>query len=106
MPRLAGTALLSASLATAAPGPGGEASAQGRKLNVIRDAEIEVLLRAYAAPIFKAAGIGSRGAEIVLLQDKAFNAFVASGNRMFINTGTLLTAKTPNEVIGVLAHGA
>ena len=104
LPRLAGTALLSASLATAAPGPGGEASAQGRKLNVIRDAEIEVLLRAYAAPIFKAAGIGSRGAEIVLLQDKAFNAFVASGNRMFINTGTLLAAKTPNEVIGVLAH--
>ena len=100
LPRLAGTALLIAGLVTAAP----PASAQKRKLNVIRDAEIEVLLRAYTAPIFKAAGIGSRGAEIVLLQDSSFNAFVASGNRIFINTGTLLTAKTPNEVIGVLAH--
>jgi predicted Zn-dependent protease len=100
LPRLAGAALLSASLASAAP----PASAQGRKLKVIRDAEIEVLLRDYAGPIFKAAGIGSRGAEIVLLQDRSFNAFVASGNRMFINTGTLLDAKTPNEVIGVIAH--
>ena len=100
LPRLAGTALLVASLVTAAP----SASAQNRKLKLIRDAEIEVLLRTYATPIFKAAGIGSRGAEIILVQDSAFNAFVASGNRMFINTGTLLTAKTPNEVIGVLAH--
>ncbi|HSG94345.1 MAG TPA: M48 family metalloprotease, partial [Afifellaceae bacterium] len=100
LPRLAGTALLVASVVTAAP----PASAQKRKLNVIRDAEIEILLRDYAAPIFKAAGIGSRGAEIVILQDLSFNAFVASGNRMFINTGTLLTAKTPNEVIGVIAH--
>jgi predicted Zn-dependent protease len=100
LPRLAGTALLSAALVSAAS----PASAQKRKLNVIRDAEIEMLLRDYTAPIFRAAGIGSRGAEIILLQDRSFNAFVASGNRMFVNTGTLLTAKTPNEVIGVLAH--
>jgi predicted Zn-dependent protease len=100
LPRLAGTALLAVSLITAAP----SANAQDRKLNVIRDAEIEMLLRDYAKPIFKAAGIGSRGADIILLQDSSFNAFVASGNRMFINTGTLLAAKTPNEVIGVLAH--
>ena len=104
LPRLAGIALLSASLVTAAPVPGGEASAQGRSKKIIRDAEIEVLLRDYAAPIFKAAGIGSRGAEIVILQDRSFNAFVASGNRLFINSGTLLAAKTPNEVIGVIAH--
>ncbi|MYZ49686.1 M48 family metalloprotease [Propylenella binzhouense] len=80
------------------------APAQQRPLPVIRDAEIEQLLRDYAAPIFKAAGIGSRGAEIVILKDPDFNAFVASGSRIFINTGTLLQAKTPNEVIGVLAH--
>jgi predicted Zn-dependent protease len=104
LPRLAVMALSIAGLVTATALPGGGASAQNRKLKVIRDAEIEVLLRDYAAPVFKAAGIGSRGAEIILLQDRAFNAFVASGNRMFINTGTLLTAKTPNEVIGVLAH--
>jgi len=80
------------------------AAAQRRPASLIRDAEIEALLRDYAAPIFKAAGIGSRGAEIIIINDRSFNAFVVSGNRMFINSGTLLTAETPNEVIGVIAH--
>ena len=35
----------------------------------------------------------------------SFNAFVA-GRRMFINTGALLQAETPNEIIGVIAHEA
>ncbi len=78
--------------------------AQRRPVKLIRDTEIESLLRDYAAPIFKAAGIGSRGAEIIIVNDRSFNAFVVSGNRMFINSGTLLAAETPNEVIGVIAH--
>jgi predicted Zn-dependent protease len=80
------------------------AEAQNRRQIIIRDAEIEALLRDYAAPIFGAAGVGSRNAEIVLVQDRDFNAFVASGRRMVIFTGTLLQSKTPNEVIGVIAH--
>jgi len=80
------------------------ADAQKRKQTIIRDAEIEALLRDYSAPLFGAAGVSSRDAEIVLLQNREFNAFVASGRRMIVHTGTLLDAKTPNEVIGVLAH--
>ncbi len=78
--------------------------AQSRPVKIIRDAEIESLLRDYAAPLFKAAGIGSRGADIIIVQDRSFNAFVASGSRMFFHTGTLLQSDTPNEVIGVIAH--
>jgi predicted Zn-dependent protease len=80
------------------------AEAQKRRQPVIRDTEIEAVLRAYAEPLFKAAGIGSRGADIIIVQDGDFNAFVASGNRMVIHTGALMTAKTPNEIIGVIAH--
>jgi predicted Zn-dependent protease len=80
------------------------ADAQKRHQTIIRDAEIEALLRDYSAPIFGAAGVSSRDAEIVLVQDREFNAFVASGRRMVIHTGALLDAKTPNEVIGVIAH--
>ncbi len=80
------------------------AEAQKRRQTIIRDAEIEALLRDYAAPIFGAAGVSSRDAQIVLVQDREFNAFVASGRRMVMHTGTLLDAKTPNEVIGVIAH--
>ena len=80
------------------------AEAQNRRMQVIRDAEIEALLRDYANPIFGAAGVSSRDSQIVLVQDKQFNAFVASGRRMIVFTGTLMQAKTPNGVIGVIAH--
>jgi predicted Zn-dependent protease len=40
----------------------------------------------------------------VILNNPSFNAFVMDGRHIFINTGTLFDAKTPNEVIGVLAH--
>ncbi len=80
-----------------------EAYAQG--VPVVRDAEIEALVRDYARPIFKAAGLSKAGIQIVLVNDRSFNAFVA-GRRMFINTGALMQAETPNEIIGVIAHEA
>ncbi|MFD1694110.1 M48 family metalloprotease [Roseibium aestuarii] len=80
------------------------AQAQQRGLPLVRDAETEDLLRDYAAPIFKVAGIGNSPAEIVLVNDKSFNAFVPDSKRMFINIGVILEAETPGEVIGVIAH--
>ncbi len=41
-----------------------------------------------------------------IVNDEAFNAFVIDGRNVFMNTGTLMQANTPNEVIGVLAHEA
>jgi predicted Zn-dependent protease len=76
----------------------------GPKVSIIRDAEIEQLLRDYTGPIFKAAGIHSAAAKIILVSDRSFNAFVADGQKIFVNVGALMEAKTPNEIIGVLAH--
>lgn len=76
-----------------------------RGIAVVRDAEIEALVADYARPILQAAGLSRSGIEIVLVNDPSFNAFVA-GRRIFINTGALLQAETPNEIIGVLAHEA
>jgi predicted Zn-dependent protease len=93
-------ALLFLSAAMAIAGTLG-ALAQG--VPIVRDAEIEALVRDYARPIFKAAGLSNAGIQIVLVNDPSFNAFVA-GRRLFINTGALMQAETPNEVIGVIAH--
>lgn len=71
---------------------------------LIRDAEIENLLRIYTKPIFKAAGINPGSVKVYLINENSINAFVAGGQRIFINTGLLMQAKSPNEVIGVLAH--
>lgn len=75
-----------------------------RRISFIRDTEIENLVRAYAAPLLSVAGLGRSNIEIVLVQDKSIDAFVADGRHIFINIGTLMQLKTPNEVIGVLAH--
>ena len=72
--------------------------------SLIRDAEIEATLRAYADPIFAAAGLDTSAVQVHIINDKHINAFVSGGMQIFVHTGLLTEAKTPNEVIGVLAH--
>ena len=96
--------LLAGSMLGAAAGQLAPAKAQGRQISIVRDTEIEQLLREYSAPIFRAAGVNASQTDIVLIQDRTFNAFVANGRRIFMNVGVLLEADTPNEVIGVIAH--
>ena len=73
-------------------------------LPVIRDAEIEQLMRDYTLPILRAAGLAQQNVQVTIINDRTFNAFVMDGRRIFINAGALIDAKVPNEVIGVLAH--
>ena len=98
-PRVVALATAAAILLSGAP-----ASAQGGALPMIRDAEIEQLLREYTQPIFRTAGLRDANIKIVLVNNKAFNAFVVDGRRIFVNTGALAESKTPNQIIGVLAH--
>ena len=71
---------------------------------MIRDAEIEQLLRDYTTPIFRVAGLTDQNIHAVIIDDKSFNAFVMDAHRIFINVGALTQATAPNQVIGVLAH--
>ncbi len=71
---------------------------------LIRDTEIENLMRDYATPILKTAGLAQQNVRVVILNDPTFNAFVMDGRHIFIDSGALFEAKTPNEVIGVFAH--
>lgn len=78
--------------------------ALARQVSLIRDAEIEHIIRTYSAPLFEAAGLDPRAVSVHLVNDPQLNAFVAGGQRIFIHTGLLTAADTPNQVIGVLAH--
>jgi predicted Zn-dependent protease len=71
---------------------------------VIRDTEAEQLLRDYTRPILRAAGLEKQNIQIVIINDSAFNAFVADGRRIFVNYGAIMQSETPNQLIGVLAH--
>lgn len=73
-------------------------------MRLIRDAEIESIIRTYATPLFQAAGLNPSLIHVHLIQDQSLNAFVTPGLDMFINTGLLIRAESPLEVIGVIAH--
>ena len=98
-------ALLTAvAVGTAGIAPAYAQDSSTRGMPIIRDAEIEQLLRDYAQPVLRAAGLTKQNVRVVVLSDRSFNAFVMDGRHIFVNAGTLFDAKTPNEVIGVFAH--
>jgi len=75
-----------------------------RGQQIIRDAEIESTIRTFVTPIWRVAGLDPEAVAIVIVQDNSINAFVAGGQRIFINTGLLLRTQSPNQLVGVLAH--
>ncbi|MHA1537125.1 MAG: M48 family metalloprotease, partial [Alphaproteobacteria bacterium] len=95
--------LIAAVFVGSMPSPG--AAGHGRKpLRLIRDAEIEATIRAYARPVFATAGMTVDQVKVYLIHDNRLNAFVAGGRNIFLNTGLLVRATTPEQVIGVIAH--
>lgn len=80
------------------------APASAQRLVVIRDAETESMLRAVTAPLFRVAGVDRSLVNLIILQDRAINAFVTTGNRMVVHTGLIASADGVNELAGVLAH--
>ena len=75
-----------------------------RAQSLVRDAEIEALLRDYSRPLFNAAGLDPARVGISLINDRNLNAFVTNGQNIYVHTGLILEAEEPNMVIGVLAH--
>jgi len=83
---------------------GARAQGGGGAVVTIRDAETETLIRTLAHPLFSAAGVDPALVRITLVQARPINAFVTTGNRLFINTGLIQQAEGVGELIGVLAH--
>lgn len=72
--------------------------------SILRDAETEALFRDMTVPLIKAAGLDPKNVDIVLVNDPEINAFVAGGQAVYVNSGTLNAASSANEVQGVIAH--
>jgi len=78
------------------------ARAQGATL--IRDSEIEHIIREWSDPLFLAAGLDPASIRIFLVNDRSLNAFVAGGQNLFLHTGLLQESTSAGQVIGVMAH--
>ncbi|HYE27932.1 MAG TPA: M48 family metalloprotease [Allosphingosinicella sp.] len=72
--------------------------------SILRDAETEALFRDMSRPILEAAGLRPENVQVVLIHDKAINAFVAGGQIVYIHSGLIAAADNANEVQGVIAH--
>jgi predicted Zn-dependent protease len=94
---------IAVAIALVAPPPRA-ALAQEQKLAILRDTETEQLLRDYTKPILRVAGLEKQNIQVTIINEPVFNAFVADGRRIFVNSGALMQAETPNQIIGVLAH--
>lgn len=79
------------------------AAAPATAQSLIRDTEIEEILKKDSEPILRAAGINPDSVEILLIGSKELNAF-AGPRVMGFNTGLILEADDPNELQGVIAH--
>lgn len=70
----------------------------------ITDTEIELYIRELATPIFQSAGLSPAAVDIYFINDDTLNAFVAGGQNIFFHTGLLMETKTPEQLLGVIAH--
>lgn len=75
-------------------------------IGLIRDAQTERFLRELSHPIFKAADLNPEDIDIYIVNDNSLNAFVTGGQNVFIHTGLITKYKTPDALIGVIAHEA
>jgi predicted Zn-dependent protease len=72
--------------------------------SVLRDTETELLFKDIARPLVKAAGLDPASVNVVLLSDPEINAFVATGQTVYIQSGLVQATDNVNELQGVIAH--
>ncbi len=80
------------------------AQAQEAQPRTIEDTEIGEILHKECDPIFAAAGLDPKSIQIAMIEDKELNAGTVSTKLIGIYTGLIQETKTPNELIGVMAH--
>ena len=100
--RFARTLMLALMLAMVAWQP---AAAQGDDgPQVLRDTETELLFKQMSTPLIVAAGLDPHSVNVVLLNDPEINAFVATGQTVYVQSGLLEATDNVNQLQGVVAH--
>lgn len=102
LPRSASRLLAAAAAGLMALAFAGQASAQ----SLIRDTEVEGIIREWVDPVFVSMGLNPSDIQVLLVNDNELNAFATRGRIMGVNTGLILRTKNPNELLGVMAHEA
>ena len=102
--RFARLVMLALMLATAAVRPALAQQQQDAGPSVLRDTETERLFKDMSRPLIVAAGLDPNSAQVVLLNDPEINAFVATGQTVYVQSGLLEACDNVNQLQGVVAH--
>jgi predicted Zn-dependent protease len=62
------------------------------------------MFREMSRPLIEAAGLRPENMQVVLINDRSINAFVAGGQIVYVHSGLITAADNANEVQGVIAH--
>jgi predicted Zn-dependent protease len=71
---------------------------------VLRDTETELMFKEMSRPLIIAGGLDPNSVNVVLLNDPEINAFVATGQTVYVQSGLLEAADNVNQLQGVVAH--
>ena len=81
------------------------AMAQGDSApQVLRDTETELMFKQMADPLIIAGGLDPHSVNVALLNDPEINAFVATGQTVYVQSGLLEACDNVNQLQGVVAH--
>jgi predicted Zn-dependent protease len=72
--------------------------------SVLRDTETELLFKDMSRPLILAAGLDPNSVRVVLLNDPEVNAFVATGQTVYVQSGLIAVTDNVNQLQGVVAH--
>jgi len=100
--RLARLLMIALVLATVAVRPANAQEDSGP--SVLRDSETELLFKDVSRPLIKAGKLDPNSVHVVLLNDPEINAFVATGQTVYIQSGLIQSADNVGELQGVIAH--
>ncbi len=72
--------------------------------SLLRDTETERLFKDMTRPLIVAAGLDPNSVNVVLLNDPEVNAFVATGQTVYVQSGLIEITDNVNQLQGVVAH--
>src|SRR3982751_3142335 len=72
--------------------------------SLLRDTETELLFKDMSKPLIVAAGLDPNSVQVVLLNDPEINAFVATGQTVYVQSGLLAVTDNVDQLQGVVAH--
>ncbi|WKL56405.1 M48 family metalloprotease [Asticcacaulis sp. ZE23SCel15] len=78
----------------------------GQAQAVIRDTEIEAFLKKESRTVLEASYLDPDRVQFLIVASNDLNAFATSRQRIGLNTGLIMEAETPNQLLGVIAHEA